>query len=67
MTLVTTLVLILMSGAEARVQVEHEACARTVQAVREGNRVTVLDESGRHHEVMSALCVIDLVAEAPSS
>jgi hypothetical protein len=66
--MIVTLVLMLVSGAEVHVDVEQEGCERTVQALRNGSRVVLRDNSGGEHEVEQARCVIDISAkEEPTS
>jgi len=60
---IVTLVLMLVSGHVTAVLVDREACERTVQSVREGQRVTVVDNEGNHYEVERARCVLDFVKE----
>lgn len=57
MTMVT-LVLSLVVGLELYIDVEQEGCERTVQAIREGNRVAIRDSHGYEFEVEQARCVL---------
>ncbi len=57
---IVTLVLYLMSGHEIDLRVPKEACEATMQALRDGSRVTVRDDDGELHEVERARCIFDL-------
>jgi phosphohistidine swiveling domain-containing protein len=52
-----TLVLQLVVGLEIYIDVEREGCERTVQAIRQGARVTVKDNHGYAYDVERARCV----------
>lgn len=51
------LILLLVNGTGHAIVADIELCERTVQAVREGQRVTLEDEAGQLFEIEMAKCV----------
>lgn len=62
--ILVTMVLMLTVGLEIYVDVEREGCERTVQAIREGHRVSIRDNHGYAYEVERARCVLKRDGEA---
>lgn len=53
------LILLLVNGTGHAIVADIDLCERTVQAVREGQRVTLEDDQGRLFEIEMAKCLTE--------
>ena len=53
------LILLLVNGTGTAIVVDRDLCEKTVESVRQGQRVTLEDEEGKLFEVEMARCVTE--------